>query len=148
MSSIHNIILEDNEILVKKKLVKASPNYFKVGNGTMNKHKIQSINLLEEAMNASKAGQWLLKQITAGIGHLNDYSPVVEVKAVTAVDKVYLKKGFSELSDRDLVRRVKRGYYMINPNALIPTDYDLGLEIWENAKQKVPRPVPTVPPTP
>ena len=144
MSSIHNVILEDNEFLVKKKLNKSSPNYFRIGNGTMNKQKIQSINLLEEAMNASKAGQWLIKQITTAIGYSNGYNPVVEVRASSEVEKVYLKKGFSELSAKNLVRRVKRGYYMINPNALIPIEYEESLGIWEKAYQKLP-PASTTP---
>jgi hypothetical protein len=129
-------VLEDNEVLVKKKIANRSPNYFRIGNGTMNKHKIESINLLEEAMNATKPAQWLLKSIIKGIEYGNDYNPVVEVKAVTEVDKVYLKKGYAELSSKDLVRRIKRGHYMINPNALIPNDYEAGLIIWAASSNK------------
>ena len=135
MSIIHAIQLEDNEVLIKKKVKTPTPNYFRVGNGTMNRYKVKSIDLLDEAMNATKAAQWVIKSIKNGIGWENDYDPVVRVVARTDTEKAYLKRGYKELVEKDLVRRVKRGYYMINPDALIPIDYKKAKEIWDASKK-------------
>lgn len=127
------IILEDGEGLVKVKARKPSPNYFRVGNGTMNKSKIQSIDFIREVAFASKAAQFLLLSIKDGIGYGNDYHHVVKVQGTTKHEKNMISAGYKELVARDLVRRVKRGHYMINPNALIPIDYEQALKDWEDA---------------
>ena len=116
----------------------ASPNYFKAGNGTMNKDKIQSIDLLRELAMASKAGQFILLAIKDGITYENNYSPVVTInrKTLTATQQQYLTTGFKELSAKDLVRRISNGKYMINPNALIPLDYEEALQIWDSVAKR------------
>ena len=111
---------------------KSKPNYFMVGNGTMNKNKLFGIDLLRELASSSKAGQFVLLSIKDGIGYGNDYHPVVKVVGDTKYEKNLLSEGYKELFERDLVRRVKRSYYMINPNALIPLDYVSAIEIWDS----------------
>ena len=137
MSSIVQITLDDNEYLVKtrNKVVKREPNYRRVGNGTMNKYGMQSIDLLEEVMNMSKAAQFVIKKIKDGISYETNYNPVVRLsrKTFTKSEQNYLDKGFKELQEKDLVRRIKQGHYMINPNALIPIKYEEALEIWLSA---------------
>lgn len=137
MSSIVQIRLEDNEILVKQKekQIRKEPNYIRLGNGTMNKHKIESIDLLTEQVTMSTAGRWLIALISRSINWQNDYNPVVKIvnKNLTPTEKDYLKDGFKELKEKDLVRRIKQGHYMINPNALIPLDYPEALKIWDSA---------------
>lgn len=114
------------------------PNYFMVGNGTMNRHKIFGIDLLKELANSSKAGQWLLLKIKDGINYDNDYNPVVNIvsKELTSTEVQYLKRGYAELVAKDLVRRIKQGHYMINPNALIPPNYDEAIKVWDEAGKK------------
>lgn len=137
MSNITHIQLDDNEYLikVKDKPTKKEPNYYRIGNGTMNKHKIQSIDLVEEVMNMSKPAQFLLKLIKDKINWENGYNPVVKIvyKSLTKTEQTYMDKGFKELKEKDLVRRIKQGHYMINPNALIPLDYPEALKIWDSA---------------
>lgn len=134
------VILADDEYLVKGKTTKKTkePNYFRVGNGTMNRHKIFGIDLLDAGMDATKAGQWLIRKIKVGITYENDYSPVVKIsrKELTKSEQNYLDKGYAELSAKDLVRRIKQGHYMINPNALIPPNYDEAIKIWDEAGKK------------
>ena len=129
----------DEEVSVVKKAVK-SPNYYRVGNGTMNRSKIKSIDLLREIAEASSPAQFVLLTIKDGITYENGYSPVVQIKSstLTSTQQQYLKRGYKELHERDLVRRVKRGYYMINPNALIPVNYEAALAQWELCKAYVP----------
>ena len=122
----------DERLQVVKEAKKAKPNYFMVGNGTMNRNKIFGIDLLRELANASKAGQFLLLAIKDGINYSNNYHPVVKVAGETQTELKYLKVGYKELFEKDLVRRVKRSHYMINPNAFIPPDYESAIEIWDS----------------
>ena len=112
------------------------PNYFMIGNGTMNKHKIYGIDLLKELANSTKAEQFLLLAIKDGICYGNDYSPIVKVVGETKYQQNMITEGYKSLLARELVVRVKKAHYMINPNALIPIDYEGSLRIWEEAINK------------
>lgn len=107
------------------------PNYFMIGNGTMNKHRIYGIDLLTEIVNSSKAGQYLILAIKDGITYENEYNPVVKVVGTTKYEQNMIIAGYKELVERDLVRRVKKAHYMINPNALVPIDYISALKVWD-----------------
>jgi hypothetical protein len=136
MSSISQIYLGDDEELVKRKRKdkRIIPNFYMIGNGNMNKHKIQSIDLLDEAMSLSKAGQYVLRMIKDGISFDNtDGEVYISMSDLTATNVTVFKKGYKELMSRNLAKRTKRSHYMINPNALIPLDYDLALELWEKS---------------
>jgi len=137
---ITNIILNEDEILKKEKVrPKISlPNYYRIGNGTMNKHKIQSIDLIKELVNCSKPAQVVLLWIKDGMVW-NPYEEqidfVVKVVPETSASKRTLKSGFKELSEKNLVRRVKRSHYMINPNAII-TDYEKQIKVWSSLDEE------------
>jgi hypothetical protein len=132
------IALKPDETLsiVKKDRESRKPNYMMVGNGTMNKHKIFGIDLLRELVESSAAGQFLILKIKDGICFENGYSHVVNVSKSTlsGYEQKMLRDGFKELKAREIVRRVKNGWYMINPNALIPSNYEQAIIDWENAK--------------
>lgn len=120
----------------KTKLVR-KPNYFMIGNGTMNRHQIYGIDLLTELANSSKAGQYLILAIKDGITYENEYNPIVKVVGKTKYEQNMIIAGYKELVERDLVRRVKKSYYMINPNALIPLDYEQAMLDWEQCAPKL-----------
>ncbi len=125
------------QVTVEEKQKRATkPNYFMIGNGTMNKHKIYGIDLLRELANSTKAEQFLLLAIKDGICYGNDYSPIVKVIPETETQRQYIKLGYKSLLARELVIRIKKSHYMINPNALIPIDYEGSLRIWEEAVNK------------
>lgn len=117
------------------KIAKKKPNYLMIGNGTMNKNKVYSIDLISEIIDSNKAEQYLIKAIKDGITYDNNYDPVVKVVGVTSTEKQYLKNGYKSLFERNLVVRVKKSHYMINPNALVPLDYEGALEIWNKANE-------------
>lgn len=124
---------------IQKEREKAKkPNYYMIGNGTMNRHKIYAIDLLEEVAKSTKAEQFLLLSIKDGICYGNDYNPVVKVVPETETQKQYIKLGYKSLVTRGLVLRIKKSHYMINPNALIPPDYEGALQIWEAAVKRQP----------
>ena len=125
------------QVTVEEKQKRATkPNYFMIGNGTMNKHKIYGIDLLRELASSTKAEQFLLLAIKDGICYGNDYSPIVKVIPETETQRQYIKLGYKSLLARELVIRIKKSHYMINPNALIPIDYEGSLRIWEEAVNK------------
>ena len=126
------VFINRTDTVEVKSTSRGTPNFFRVGNGTMNKKKIQSINLLQEMANASKAAQYLLLGITNGIEYSNDYHYVVKVIPTTETQKSYLKQGYKELVQKNLVKRVKRSHYMINPDALIPLEYEEAKKLWDS----------------
>lgn len=103
-----------------------------VGDGTVNKDGLQSIDLLREMAKASKAEQYLLLAIINGVSYKNGYNPVVKVIGDTSTHKQYIITGYKELHNKGLVKRIKKSHYMINPNALIPLDYDEAIELWDS----------------
>lgn len=110
----------------------SKPNYYKVGNGTMNKHNIQSIDFIEELIECSKPAQTVVKWIKKGMTwdrYGDEIIFIVQVLPSSPADKQTLIKGFKELNDKGLVRRVKRSHYMINPHAII-TDFNKQLIVW------------------
>jgi len=132
--SIHQLSLNaDEELLTRKRKRVKEPNYFRIGNGTVNKHNIRSIDLIVEIVKCSKPAQTVVMWIKDGMTW-NPYDEridfVVKVQPDTSAGKKVLAKGFKELSEKDLVRRVKRSHFMINPNALI-TDYEAQRAQWD-----------------
>lgn len=114
------------------------PNYFMIGNGTMNRHKIYGIDLLREIASSSKAAQFLILAIKDGINFENGYNPVVRIVGEGKYQQNQISEGYKELVEKDLVRRVKKAHYMINPYALIPpVDYEEAVKIWEQANKKI-----------
>jgi hypothetical protein len=128
------ISLIPSEITLIEHCKGGTPDYYLVGSGQ------GSIDFLEEFAQSTAPAQWLLLQIKRGIAFSNNFSPVVSVQAKTETEKTYLKKGYSELVKKDLVIRVSRGMYMINPAALIPADYTTYKKVWDTAvkENKIP----------
>ena len=57
------------------------------------------------------------------------------MKELNNVQQQQFQKGFKELNEKNLMRRVKRSHYMINPNALIPSEYDEAIDIWSSLEK-------------
>lgn len=134
---VTHLVLNADETLKKVKVKKVvEPNYFRIGNGTMNKNGIQSIDLVRELVNMSKPAQTVLLWIKDGMvwnSYENKIEFVVRIKPETDAQKQMLKKGLKELFAKDLVRRVSMGRYMINPNAII-TNYEAQMVEWSRCK--------------
>lgn len=134
---VTHLVLNADETLKKVKVKKVvEPNYFRIGNGTMNKNGIQSIDLVRELVNMSKPAQTVLLWIKDGMvwnSYENRIEFIVRIKPETDAQKQMLKKGLKELFAKDLVRRVSMGRYMINPNAII-TNYEAQMVEWSRCK--------------
>ncbi len=123
-----HLVLQNDQRIVQ-------PNYYRIGNGTMNKHGIQSTDLIDEVMNMSKAEQFLIKQIKAGSYYDTEigaytFVTTLDQSAMTSTEKQYILKGYKLLLAKNLVKRVRRGAYMINPTALVPNRYEDAQKLW------------------
>lgn len=136
---ITQVTLREGEKLVVEKDIghKKGPNYYKIGNGTMNKHKIQARDFIDELIGLSKPAQRVIGWIKDGMtydAYEDSVSFVVKVVPEAQSDKKMLQKALPELFEKDLVRRVKRGYYMIDPHA-ITTDFKKQLAVWDSLQK-------------
>jgi len=138
VDTIASVTLNKGEELYKRTSLDKQPNFIKVGaNMKKNKHGIKAIDLLREMDNMTSAERKVLLEIKDRM----EYDPytgqinfVVKYIPETEQEKRQLQKTYPLLWRRDLVRRVKKSHYMINPNALI-TSYKLQIKVWENLKQ-------------
>ena len=112
---------------------KAQPNYQRIGNGTMNKHNIQSIDLLDAVMAMTKAEQLVIAQIknTYEWDNSNNEVYLQLSRLLSKSECTVFRKGYKLLKDKNLVRRTKTNHYMINPNAYVPLDYTKSLALWD-----------------
>ena len=125
--------------LTDAKVRPKQPNYYRVGNGTMNKHNIQAIDFIDAVMDMTKPEQFLIKEIKQGFYYDRDlegftYITKIDSRLLTSTQKQYIVLGYKLLHNKGLVKRVKRGYYMINPNALVPSNYETAKQDWDNIK--------------
>jgi hypothetical protein len=132
---IHQLTLKEDEAVtvVKKREPRKRPNFTMIGNGTMNKDGVQARDLLREMTQMTKAELYTLIWIRDAIYWENRTGEVALYMAdLTSTQQRQFKSGFKSLHEKDLVRRIKRSHYMINPNALIPLDYEAALELWNS----------------
>lgn len=139
---VAQVSLNENETLVKKKMRILQPNYYKIGNGTMNKDGIQAIDLIDVLMDCSRPAQWVFRQLKAQIKwdpyeNRISYVAIIQRKTLSKADEKKFDRGISELIGLDLVRRLKPGHYIINPNALVPDSYETWIRVWNRLKGAV-----------
>jgi hypothetical protein len=115
---------------------KVQPNYYRIGNGTMNKHKIQSIDLLDKVMAMTKAEQLVITTIKNTYDWDNQNNEVfLQLSRILSESNcTVFRKGYKLLKDKNLVRRTKTNHYMINPNAYIPQNYNRAQILWLNSE--------------
>jgi len=129
--------LKSNEYLETKVVrIKAQPNYYRIGNDTMNKHGIKSIDLLDEVVAMTKAEQLVIvtiKKVYDWDNQTNEaHLPLSRL--LSKSNCVVFRKGYGLLKSKNLVRRTKQSHYMINPNAYIPLDYPKAMLLWDSVE--------------
>lgn len=123
----------------QRKRYEDKPKFSMVGDGRMSKvfGIPKSIDLLEAVAEMSSAEKFCFFLIKRGI-RLDRwdskfiYQVPIRTSELSATDKTQFAKGFKLLSTKQLVRRLTRGIYMINPCALIPSDFEHEFAIWNN----------------
>lgn len=136
---IISVSLDNNsEIsIVSKKKVSKRPNFIMAGNGTTNREGIMAVHVFREFVDMSKPAIRTFNLILDAITWENRTGEVkINMSDLESSQVQMFKKGFKELSEKGLVVRTKRSHYLINPNAIIPLDYEEALRIWNEAVSK------------
>lgn len=115
-----------------------TPPYVMVGTGMKNRT-YQSYPLIETMLDFSKPEAWFFKMLLETYNNTTGLSTLIV--SFSDSDKVTASRSYKSLNQRDLVRRVKRQVYMINPCALITNQWKEQIKIWESL---APKPIPQV----
>ena len=125
---------KDEELVISKRKKSHKPGFIMIGNGNTNKHGITSIDLLHEIANMSsneKYAFFLIKDNIVFDPYDECFIYQVRVNLTTDTDKSKFSRGYTSLRKKELLKRISKGTYMINPNALVPSDYHKELKVWE-----------------
>jgi len=134
------------ETTIKK--AKSKPSFMLVGNGIGSTSKgTHSMDYTETLLGLSKAGRDMFGNLFKNRLDEEDASgfPVpfkkrnicyLDRKGMTEREVKNLTKGYKELADKDVVVRIKRGWYVINPRLIISGDHWEEEEVlFTNAKE-------------
>ncbi len=134
------LALDKGETLnISKKKKNTKPGFIMIGSGTTNKHNVTSIDLLHEIaeMTASeKYAFFLVKDNIVFDPYDSRFIYQVKVPLPNPTEKSKFSRGYTTLVKKDLIRRISKGVYMINPYALVPNDFPEELAIWEGKQMK------------
>jgi len=137
--TIANIPLNVPEgMSVESKLVKIEqiPRYYKLGNGVKNTFMKNHtpIDAITEMSNMSPQELWTLKKIRDNLKLIEDKiheqvkyrtscKAVVINSEMTNAEKQKFKTGYKRLHEKNILKRIKRQHYMLNPDFLVPYYY-------------------------
>ncbi len=127
---------------VRNKVVR--PNYYQLGSG-MSKKLLEHnpVDAIIELLHMTPQEAFVIETLkkVCGFVHLDDdnryySSDIVSMKyvALSSTNKVRFSIGYKRLREKDLVRRIKRQEYIINPNLIIPTHYEKEIDIYYKCK--------------
>ena len=133
---------EDNDIISEPVYHKLNPGdkvigagkdvpYYKIGNGNYNNIG-QSMNLIQEMTKMSKPELWFFGEIESRIDFRNQKATgevVLDYSMYTSSQKQNIKKAYILLNNKNIVKRIKRGKFIINPKLILPRDVSLAEEI-------------------
>ena len=142
MESIVQITLKETEVLQKVKIrTTAKPHFNMIGTGRtfMDNKRLPAVDLLYEMSIMTKKESYAFLALRNAITYdtysrsYSLYIPMVQTD-MTPYQKKLFQSGITLLIKKDLVRRVKRGIYLINPMAIVPNkDFDLAEQIWNRS---------------
>ena len=144
-SSITQVTLAKGNklIAVPDNKPEAKPHFNMIGSGRpfMKDKRLPAVDLLKEMANMNSNESFAFITLRDSI----EYDPYkqeyllniqVDQSKFTSYQKKQFKLGVASLIDKDLVRRKKRGIYVINPMALIAKNFRLSEDNWNKLKQK------------
>jgi len=136
-----NRILEHRLVQIEEK-----PRYYKIGNGRRNTFmgkghipldaiKIMSemtpqelwlINLLKDNIKLKE------EKTSSGLKFRTSCISVIKSSKLSSSEKQKLKTGYKRLNQKNIVKRIKREHYIINPDFIIPHFYQEEKELFDN----------------
>lgn len=132
------------EIVRKKRYKESFPPYSIVGNGKSSRTRGKSMDIVDVCSQFNIAENRLLQFFRDRILDNNVKQELNPNEVIPTSHKDFdkylktaLKKNFAHMEYMEVVRRVKRGVYMINPALFIPTDgYSAIKAQWDSLKPK------------
>ncbi len=130
-TSIVQIVLKPGEAIWKQeKRVNNKPNFRMIGVNKMNAIKLLTSLTPQEA--------YVFQEIMSHLDYITNLGYVSQ-KNKTSTQTQQFTTGYKRLKDKDMVVRLKRGQpslYMVNPDLILPTNYDEALIRWNEATKK------------
>lgn len=133
-------LAEGLEVSLTTRTKENKPGFMMVGNGWETRMNKDSVDLLWEISQMSSNEKLCFFKIKDSMVYSRSderiiYQVVIDMGDMTPSQKSKFSNGYTSLKQKDLVRRVKKGVYMINPNAIIPAKHTAELTIWNSLKE-------------
>ena len=137
-NTAHITINQDEELVVRKKVQSAKPHFDMLGSGKtfMAGTRLPAIDMVAELLLMTKAEgfafialrdnrEYVSREIGYGI-----FISIVQTE-FTSYQKKLFREGINGLIEKNIVKRVKRGVYMVSPMAIVPPkDFEQREKIW------------------
>ena len=147
--SITNLNIDTPEgMAVEAKLVsiEQKPRYYRIGNGIRNTFmgkEHSPMDAIDEMAKMSTRELWVIKilkdnlilkeeKINGRFKKRTSCLSVVLNSSLTNPEQQKFKAGFKRLKESNLVKRIKREHYILNPDFLIPHFYDEEKILWNS----------------
>ena len=132
-------------VTIERKEVKKDPlpPFTIVGNGFTNRQGVNSLDVLEVCLQMNQAEmkpfQFLRNMFTVNTIEGSTTPSVVEPSRHEEFDKYLstaLMKNYRHLEYLQVVRRIKRGVYIVNPKVLVPSKHYIAMQVlWDSTKE-------------
>ena len=94
-------------------------------------------DLVQEMSTMTKPELWMTAELIKRLDKLNGTTlSVVPIKSseLDCTGKQYIKRAYKLLNKRGIVHRLKKELYMVNPDLMIPIEYNLAIRKWNELR--------------
>lgn len=103
-----------------------------IGRAHMVNNNLVGFNLMDAVLNFNKEEQWFFKLIHDAMDYETNLASLAAFE-FNKTNQNRMSKAYQSLKEKNLVRRVKKGVFMINPEAIIyPANHDKNKERWDS----------------
>lgn len=124
----------DDEFYIgrKSKPINKKPIFYMVGRASMNAKQLSGISLLDLMLEFNKDQQRFFK-LLLDCRNVETNCCDIRTRDISPTEVVKISRAYTALKELDLVKRVSKGTYMINPKALIPPmTYEQVQVVWDS----------------
>lgn len=127
------VFSSDEEVIINKKTkTKIGQPYVAISRQGLYKGKQMGIPLTEMYMDFNKAEQWFYKRLWQNLNYKTNQATIIQSE-LTKSESNALSAAYTSLKAKDLVKRVRKEVYMINPRAVIyPDTQQENIKIWDS----------------
>jgi hypothetical protein len=131
----HVSYLSSDEELIISKRIKTRvriPMFQMVGKKSKVNGHLSSVPLIELMLEFNKEEQWFYKLLWERMDVISNECDLSKLEW-TATDNNRKSRAYTSLKEKNLVKRIGKGVYMINPNAAIhPKGFELAKRKWDS----------------